>query len=173
MKIYALLFIALIIGLLCGSLLQCDNKPVNSNEELAKAYVMINQQNDVIKHFKSKITHDTIKIIEYKKAKEKIVYRTHFDTLVQVDTVIKELIKCDSVVQIDAKIITAQDSTIYDLGNVIKAYDTINVEQSKVIALKDSENKATKKELRKVKRKLFFTRVAGVFVLVGVILILL
>lgn len=173
MKIYALLFTALIIGLLCGSLFRCDNKPPLSNEELAKAYVIINQQNNVIKHLKDKVTHDTIIVTKYKQAKSNIVYRTRFDTLVQVDTVIKELIKCDSVVQIDAKIITAQDSTIYDLGNVIKAYDTINVEQGNVIALNNLENKATKKELKKVKRKLFFTRVAGVLILTGVIIILL
>jgi hypothetical protein len=169
MKIYTLLFLSLILGLLLGSLFHgCEKEPVQDHSKEAELYTIINIQSETIKAKNKHIVTLSDSISHFKEKKAKIVYRTKFDILATIDTVYIELIKCDSIVKIDAKIITGQDSLIYDLGQVIKAYGTINVAQKQIII---EAEKSHKKEVRKLKRKLFFTKVGGVALIVGIIAI--
>jgi hypothetical protein len=142
--------IAIVIGIILGVFL-CNyfhEEPVKDYSKEAELYTIINIQSETIKSKNKHIAALSDSIIHLKEKKAKIIYRTKFDTLATIDTVYIELIKCDSIVQIDAKIITGQDSLIYDLGQVIKAYDTINVAQKQIII---EGEKAHKKEVRKLK----------------------
>lgn len=101
-------------------------------------------------HLQEKIITKETEVIKWKAQKGSIEYRTIFDTLATIDTVYKELIKCDSIVKIDSLIIAGQD--------------TIIAEQKELIDISEKEGK-------KQKRKLFFTKVvAGAVVLVTILL---
>jgi predicted nucleic acid-binding Zn ribbon protein len=117
----------------------------------------------VIDHQKETIIKDSIiyqekEVIKWKKAKSEIRYITEFDTLATIDTVLVELIKCDSAVKIDSNIIAGQD--------------TIIVKQKELIALSEAEKEALKKEIKRQKRKTLFTKVvAGVVIVVTILLL--
>lgn len=173
MKIYALIALAFIAGILTSSLFTCDRKPKPDNNKLAELYTKANFQDQKIKHLGKKNENLTGVIEHLKSQKSKIAYRTKFDTLSTIDTVIVELIKCDSVVQLDTKIVTAQDSLIYNQTQIITAKDTIISIKDSLFLEEKTEHNATKKELKKVKRKLFFLKVATVAIIAGVIVIML
>jgi hypothetical protein len=117
----------------------------------------------VVDHQKETIIKDSIiykekEVIKWKKAKSEIHYVTEFDTLATIDTVLVELIKCDSVVKIDSNIIASQD--------------TIIVKQKELIELSEAEKEALKKDLKREKRKTLFTKVvAGVAIVVTILLV--
>lgn len=101
---------------------------------------------------------DTIKIdvVRWKEAKAKIKYRTKFDTLTKIDTVLLNLRNCDTIVKIDSIIIHKQDTIIQFQEDII--YDL------------DSYNQELESEKKKIKRKLFFTKVlAGVVIILTII----
>jgi hypothetical protein len=114
---------------------------------------------------KHAIIHDTIKTIEYrvdtnkkkvkkwKHQKERIKYDTIYVN--SVDTLYINLIKCDSVANIQDSIISKQDTIITD--------------QATIIELQKEIEKDNKKENRKLKRKLLFTKVGAVLIVVGII----
>jgi len=166
MRIYTLLILSLIVGLLCGSLMTCDKEPIQDNTRLAELHSVINNQEKIIKAYKKKETLLISRVDSLKRVKSKIKYKTKFDTLATIDTVIVELIKCDSVVQVDAKVINTQDTLIYALQKEVQAKDTII--NSKDALFFESEE-SHKKEVRRLKRKLFFTKVGGVALIVGII----
>jgi len=115
----------------------------------------IKEIHDTIKQVEYKISLKEKEVIKWKQAKEKIVYKTKFDTIATIDTVYIELIKCDSVVKIQDSIIVKQDTIILD--------------QNQIIELQKEVEKQHKKENRKLKRKLFFTKVVAVVVVAGLI----
>jgi hypothetical protein len=107
---------------------------------------------------KDSIIYQEKEVIKWKKAKSEIHYVTEFDTLATIDTVLVELIKCDSVVKIDSNIIASQD--------------TIIIKQKELITLSEAEKDSLKKELKREKRKTFFTKVvAGVAIVVTILLL--
>lgn len=171
MKIYSLIALSFIAGFIACSLFTCDREPVPNNN-LAELDAKSNFQEQKIKHLEAKITKGENLIDSLKKCKGKVIYRTKFDTLATIDTVIVELIHCDSVVQIDAKIITAQDSVIYDQSQIIKAQDTLISVKDTLILEEKSDHNATKKELKKAKKKLFFTKVCTIAIIAGVIVLI-
>jgi hypothetical protein len=100
---------------------------------------------------KDSIITKEVEVIKWKEQKVLIKYRTVFDTLVTIDTVLVELIKCDSIVKIDEIIIADQD--------------TIIEKHKALIELKE-------KEIKREKRKTFFTKVvAGVAIVVTILLL--
>lgn len=101
---------------------------------------------DTITVVKERIRVETKEVVKWKQAKANIHYVTKFDTLATVDTVIVELVKCDSIVKIDSVIIAKQD--------------TIIVQKDQLLTVKDQEIKEVKKVGRKAKRKAFFKGIA-------------
>ncbi len=100
---------------------------------------------------KDSIITKEVEVIKWKKLKGEIKYITVFDTLATIDTVLVELIKCDSVVKLDDKIIAGDSSIIKD--------------QKDLIELKE-------KDLKREKRKTLFTKVvAGVAIVVTILLV--
>ncbi len=98
-----------------------------------------------------RIVEKEVEVTKWKEQKVLIKYRTIFDTLATIDTVLVELIRCDSVVKIDNIIIADQD--------------TIIEKHKALIELKE-------KEIKREKRKTFFTKVvAGVVIVVTIILL--
>jgi hypothetical protein len=90
-------------------------------------------------------------VIKWKKLKGEIKYDTIFDTLTTKETIYINLIKCDSVVKVDNIIIADQDT-------IIEKHKTL-------IELKE-------KEIKRQKRKTFFTKVvAGVAIIVTILLL--
>jgi phosphate uptake regulator len=67
-----------------------------------------------------------------------------------VDTLYVELLKCDSIVKIDNRIIASQDTIIADQKELI----AINV-----------------KEIKKQKRKILFTKIGSGIIIVAVLLL--
>lgn len=101
---------------------------------------------------------DTVKVdlVKWKESKSKIVYKTKFDTLATIDTVLVELAKCDTIVKIDSVIIAKQDT-------IIKGQEEIIFEQDLIKQHQEKENK-------KLKRKLIFTKIlAGAVVVLTII----
>lgn len=101
---------------------------------------------------------DTLKVevVKLKDAKTKIIYKTKFDTLATIDTVLVELKKCDTIVKIDSVIIQKQDT-------IIKGQETI-------ISDLDSHNQVLEADIKKQKRKLIFTKIlAGAVIVLTII----
>src|SRR5436190_22128017 len=94
---------------------------------------------------KEKIVTIEKEVVKWKDQKTKIIYKTHFDTLATIDTVIVELIKCDSIVKIDALIIAGQDSIIVDKNIIISGFE--------------AEQQEHEKEVKQIKKKLLFTKI--------------
>ena len=142
------LFIVFIFACILNT---CENEPQMSD------FKLIGQKHAII--------HDTIKTIEYRVAEKQIqvikwkegISRIKYDTVRtnSVDTLYINLIKCDSVGHIQDSIITKQDTIITDQATIIKLQKEIE--------------KDNKKENRKLKRKLLFTKIGSVLVIVGII----
>ncbi len=116
-----------------------------------------------IKHDTIEVIRDSIivrekEVIKWKEKKGRIIYKTKFDTLATFDTVYIELIKCDSIVEIDNRIIANQD--------------TIIQQQTEMIGLEEAEIDSLNKDLKKEKRKLLISKIiAGVGLLLTLILV--
>jgi hypothetical protein len=123
------------------------------------------------------VIHDTIqviteRIVEKKKAVAKLkqsksdlpTYTVTFDSTATRDTIYVELVKCDSIVQVDSIIIASQDIIIEDQSKVIELQDTL-------IQAVQSDLKAEKKANRRLKKKLFFTKVGAVLCVLAVVAI--
>jgi hypothetical protein len=124
------------------------------SEKLAKVDKPIIDKSDSIV---TKIEYKEKEVIKWKEQKERIKYITKFDTLVTVEIVYKELIKCDSIVKIDSAIIAGQD--------------TIIVDQKELIALSEAEKEKLTKEVKKQKRKTLITKIGSGIIIVGVLLL--
>jgi hypothetical protein len=115
-------------------------------------------QVDTVEVIKERVIVREKEVIKWKEKKAEIHYRTKFDTLVTIDTVYKELIKCDSVVRIDSVIIAVQDTIIRD--------------QKEVINILETDNQAQKKEVKRQKRIALITKIiSGVAIVVSIILL--
>ena len=119
------------------------------------APIRIRIKHDTIEIIKDSIIVREKEVVKWKAQKDKIIYRTLFDTLATIDTVIVELIKCDSIVNIDSLIIANQD--------------TIIQQQTEMIGLEEAEIDNLNKDLKKEKRKLLISKVIAV---VGLLLTL-
>lgn len=107
---------------------------------------------------KEKIVLKEVEVIKWKTEKGKIVYRTKFDTLATIDTVYIELAKCDSIVKLDSLIIAGQD--------------TIIIGKDSLISICESDQAILKKDLKRQRRKNFFTQAgAGVAIILTILLI--
>lgn len=162
MKQYALYILFFILGFVFSSLTQCDRETENTGldrNKLAETYTALNHANKEKELYKKQAESKDKAYKELEKKKSKVVYRTKFDTLATIDTVVVELIKCDSVAKISDTMIDNRNEKIQALVNALNACDTAQVIQSEIIESKDKDLKATKKALRKEKRKLFFTRI--------------
>jgi len=173
MKQYALYILFFILGFVACNLTTCENEPVTvDNTKLAETYTALTHANKEKEFYKKQAESKDKSYKELDKKKSKIVYRTKFDTLATIDTVVVELIKCDSVAKISDIIIDNRNEKIQSLVNALNACDTVQIIQSEIIESKDKDLKATKKALSKEKRKLFFTRVGVVAGGVALILVL-
>lgn len=105
----------------------CSVKPDNSKDSVYVYKTRIEKQIDTVEKLKT--------------LRGKIEYRTKFDTLATVDTVLIELLKADTIIKIDTKIIARQDTIIAYQGRIIEFQgDSIEVLNSDL-----------KKEKKKVK----------------------
>jgi hypothetical protein len=117
----------------------------------------------VVDHKKETIIKDSIiyrekEVIKWKKLKGEIKYDTIFDTLATKETIYINLIKCDSVVKIDNKI--------------IKADSSIKAGKDSLISICEFDKEALKKQVKREKRKTLFTKVvAGVAIVVTILLL--
>jgi hypothetical protein len=136
-----------LIFLLGGLLAYCGTehfKPMPEVVEIEKEVI------------KEKIVTQEKEVVKWKAQKDKIVYRTKFDTLATIDTVYIELIKCDSIGKIDSSLIASQD--------------TIIVDQKKLIANCEANTQVLKKEIKKEKRKGLLTKIgAGIIIFLTII----
>lgn len=113
------------------------------------------QKKDSIEIIKQRIDTVKVEVIKLKDAKTKFIYRTKFDTLATIDTVLIELKKCDTIVKIDSVIIQKQDTII---------------KEEEIIGDLDLENQYLTKEVKKAKRKLIFTKIlAGIAIVLTII----
>lgn len=123
---------------------KCENKPISNS-----AFLNVDSA-------KQKIGTIKVEVVKLKEGKTKIIYRTKFDTLATIDTVYAELQKCDTIVKIDSIIIQKQDTIIFKQEELI---DTI-----------EKNNDSLKKDLKKQKRKLVFTKIlAGAIIILTII----
>lgn len=113
---------------------------------------------DTIEIIKSRIDTVEKEVVKWKEAKTHIVYRTKFDTLATIDTVLIELKKCDTIVKIDSIIIQKQDTIIQD--------------QRVIIDDLDLDKKELTKEVKRQKRKLIFTKILAAAIIITSIIIL-
>lgn len=97
------------------------------------------QLKDTVYVLKKRIETRIDTVTKWKSAKGKIVYRTQFDTLATIDTVLIELYKADTIIKIDNRIIQAQDSIITD--------------QSLIIGSLECEVEGQKQQVKKEKKK--------------------
>lgn len=141
MKITIGMLLAVIATVIVLLLLdRCEKKP---------EYI---HNNDTVEVIKSRIDTIEVEVVKLKQAKTKIIYRTIFDTLATIDTVLIELKKCDTIVKIDSVI--------------IKDQETIIEGQEDVIGLIETDNKALQKQIKKEKRKLILTKIGAVAVII-------
>lgn len=160
MKQYAIYILFFILGFVVCNLTTCEKEPVTvDNTKLAETYTALNHANKEKELYKKQAESKDKAYKELEKKKSKIIYRTKFDTLATIDTVVVELIKCDSVANISGTMIDNRNEKIQSLVDALNACDTAQVMQSEIIESKNKDLKSTKKALRKEKRKLFFTRI--------------
>lgn len=165
--------LAFILGALVCSLLKCDPKviEVTDKSKEAELYTQINEANKAKELFKKEAEKLNKEVSYLKSKRSKIVYKKDFDTLATIDTVIVELIKCDSVVAISDTIIEKQEEQIETITDALNESENIQVIQADIIKEKDIEISKTKKELKKEKTKLILTKVGGIIIIAGVIIL--
>lgn len=130
-----LVILTLCIVFIVASLSKCGNKPVYKDR--VDTITIIKQRIDTIEK----------EVVKLKEAKTKIIYRTKFDTLATIDTVLIELKKCDTIVKIDSIIIQKQDTIIQD--------------QRVIIDDLDLDKKELGKEVKREKRKRYLGYAVG------------
>ena len=125
---------------------KCEKQDIKKTENLdIKKVDSIKQKIDTVK----------VEVVKLKEAKTKIIYRTKFDTLATIDTVYAELQKCDTIVKIDSIIIQKQDTIIFKQEELIDAIE--------------KNNDSLKKDIKKQKRKLLFTKIlAGAIIVITI-----
>ncbi len=106
------------------------------------------QTRDSIFVYKKEIKTITDTVTKLKIQKGKIEYRTKFDTLATIDTVLIELLKADTIIKLDNRIIAGQDTII--------AY------QGRIIEFQGDSIKELNDDLKKEKRKVKIFKVATV-----------
>ena len=175
MQKYIVPVLCLIIVFVTCSLTRCENEPVTitDNTKVAELYTQLNHANKAKELFKKEAQILNKQVDSLKARKAKIVYRAKFDTLATIDTVIVELIKCDSVVKVSDSIIIKQDEKSQALVEALNESEKAQEIQVELLDTKDKDLKYTKKLLRKEKRKLLFTRIGIVVATVALIVILL
>ena len=175
MQKYIVPVLCFILGFVVCSLTTCENDPVTitDNTKVAELYTHLNHVNKSKELFKKQAEILTKQVDSLKAHKAKIVYRTKFDTLATIDTVIIELIKCDSVVKVSDSVIVKQDEKSQALAEALSESEKAQDIQNELIDTKDKDLKYTKKLLRKEKRKLLFTRIGIVVGAAALIVILL
>jgi hypothetical protein len=160
-------------GVLIGFMLHLHFLPnvevVQDSTKVAELYTQLNKHVEAKEVFKKEVEKLNNEVANLKARKSKVIYRTKFDTLSTIDTVIVELTKCDSVVKVSDTIIGKQEQEIEGLVDALTESDNISVIQADIIKSKDVDLAESKKDLKKAKRKLFFTRVGGVVLIVGII----
>lgn len=137
-------FIALLIFNKCE-----DKKPIK--------YIKGNSiKGDSVFIVKTKIVTEMKEVIKWKEAKDKIKYRTTFDSTDSIKNVLVNLKKCDTIVKIDSIIIYKQD--------------TIIVQKDAIIFQQDELVDDLYKKVKKEKRKLLFTKIiAGVIIVFTIV----
>lgn len=121
----ALIIAGFALGMYC--ITGCSEKP--------------NYSKDSVYVYKTEIKKQTDTVEKLKVLRGKIEYRTKFDTLATIDTVLIELLKADTIIKLDTKIIARQDTIIAYQGRIIEFQgDSIEV-----------LNNNLKKEKKKVK----------------------
>jgi len=163
-------------GVLIGFMLHLYFLPnvevVQDNTKVAELYTQINHSEKAKELFKKEAEKLNKEVDSLKARKSKIIYRTKFDTLSTIDTVIGELIKCDSVVKVSDTIIEKQEQEIEGLGNALTESENISVIQADIIKLKDVDLAESKKELKKAKRKSTISKVGGGLAVIGGVIML-
>jgi hypothetical protein len=142
-------------------------KPIPEVREIEKEVIkekIITKEKevDLLKEEKKGITYKTtfkgLKPTKDSSSKEIICDTIKVDCDSLANEIYVELIKCDSIVKLDSAIIQAQD--------------TIIIAQKELIADCEQDNTILKSDLKKQKRKNFFTKVAGVVVVAITVLLM-
>lgn len=157
-----IIIIILAVSVAILALSKCENDFGDHSKMFEKEIIEINKKLE-----REKKNVDSLKKSSNKKKEEvrilketKIVYRKEFIDQYHVDTVYKELVKCDSVVVLKDLIIVKQDSIIATDSMVISSQDIIIEDQGTIIGKQSGEIKRVNKENKRIKRKLFFTKSA-------------
>lgn len=142
-----------ILGALVCSLLKCDPKiiEVTDKSKEAQLYTQINESNKSKELFKKEAEKLNKEVSYLKSKRSKIVYKKEFDTLATIDTVIVELVKCDSVVAIGDSIIEKQSEQIETIGDALTESENAQVIQDSLLKIKELEVSKQQKKLTKVK----------------------
>jgi hypothetical protein len=103
---------------------------------------------DTVYVVRQKIKTQTDTVTKYKTLKGKIEYRTNFDTLATIDTVLIELLKADTIIKYSDRIIKGQDTII--------AY------QSRIIEFQGDSIEVLNDDLKKEKKKVKIFKVTTI-----------
>lgn len=125
--------------LICFVISTCERGPIVPNGR------------DSVYIFKTIIEKHTDTVERLKTIRGKIEYRTKFDTLATIDTVLVELLKADTIIKIDKRIILMQDTIVH--------------EQARIIEIQGDSINTLNDELKKEKRKVRFFKATTVIAL--------
>jgi hypothetical protein len=166
--IYMLL---LFTGIALGFILQrCSDTPqvveVTDSQKEAELYTVINNANASKEYWKKQaLSKDTVyKTILQKR--DRIIYRTTFDTLATIDTVLVELYKCDSVKKYSDTALVNRNEKIEDLTHALTESENVNDLKDSLIEFKDKKLIESKKDITRVKAN--NTLKAGIIVILNI-----
>lgn len=134
-----------------GNIKPIDNSLIESKQKQIESLKSIIKSKEIVAEV---LTKKKNKVVTEYKEKSKKVREQLKDSICDPITIIETLNECDSVINIDNQIISAKDSIIKDLKEVI-------TNQEIIISEKDNTIKQVEK---KYKRKLFWSRVETVCV---------
>lgn len=143
-------------------------KPTKRHVEIKDSVEDIKQHIDTVQ---KNVAKENKQIQKHRQAVKAIKYKTTFDSTATIDTVKVELIKADSVVHeldsIDVDQEQVNDQQASALDDCKKAISLLE-EDKKAMQTTDKENK---REIRKLKHRIFWTKVGAVAVVAGTVVL--
>ncbi len=150
--------LTLFVGaLLCVLLYECSGRTkvktitVVDRTNEAKIYTQINEANRSRDYWKKEAEKKDTVYNTIVKNRDRIVYRTKFDSTASIDTVLVELIKCDSVKKYNDTAIVNRNEKIEDLTYALIESENAQALQDTLLNKKDTDIENKSKVIRRVK----------------------
>lgn len=169
-------YIALVIlGLILGYLLFHGSesiKYIRDKKKEAELYLSLKVSDQKVANLKNDMILKDKQVAILSNKRNKIHYITKFDTLATIDTVIVELVKCDSVVVLLDSIESIQNLKQQDCVNALNEVENKGLKKDTLLLGFQEENKSLAKENKKLKRKIILTKIGSVALVIGTIVLI-